>query len=197
MVAHLGRLGFESVYNANEDCYAVWAAGREPEYDVLVTNPPYSGDHIQRCVDYAARCGRPYLLLLPSFCCRKSSYRAIFAAAGVAPPAYLAPARRYVYFAPGRKVEATAATSPFDSLWYMGLTGAAGEPAEPLLSWWERKYAKATGCTLARTVEQLPAELTPVRDEKRANPKARRRAAKRAGILHQQFGIAHAHIRHK
>ena len=87
--------------------------------------------------------------------------------------------------------------SPFDSFWYLQLTGAQGEPADAILSWWERKYAKASGCTLARSVATLPKLVTPVRDEKRANPRARRRAAKRAGILHQQFGIAHAHIRDK
>jgi hypothetical protein len=83
-------------------------------------------------------------------------------------------------------------------MWYMSLAGGgASEPAAPLLSWWERKYAKATGLQLARTVDALPAELTPVRDEKRANPKARRRAQKRAAFLHKEFGIKHAHVRDK
>ena len=197
MVRHLGRLGFEAVYNRDEDCYATWAAGGTPEFDVLVTNPPYSGDHIRRCVDFAARCGRPWLLLLPSFVCRKRSYAEILAAAGCGAPAYLVPARRYVYYAPGRSAERTAPTSPFDSMWYLQLAGQEASGQDELLAWWERKYAKASGCTLARRMEALPPELTPVRDEKRANPKARRRAAKRAGILHQKFGIAHAHIRDK
>jgi hypothetical protein len=197
MVAHLARLGFTNVHNVNEDCYAVFAEGREPPFDVLLTNPPYSGDHIPRCVEYAARCGKPWLLLLPSFVCHKTSYRTILAAAGTPPPAYLVPAKRYVYYAPGRKVEVSAATSPFDSMWYMSLASAAGESVEPLLAWYERKYLKASGCTLARSVEALPASMTPVRDEKRLNPKARRRAQKRAGILHQAFGISHAHIRDK
>jgi hypothetical protein len=198
MVRHLGRLGFESVYNRDEDCYATWEAGATPDFDVLVTNPPYSGDHIRRCVDFAARCGRPWMLLLPSFVCRKRSYSEILADAHAAPPSYLVPAHRYVYYAPGRSAERTAPTSPFDSMWYLSLGGgASGGDADSLLAWWERKYAKASGCTLARRLEALPPELTPVRDEKRANPKARRRAAKRAGILHQQFGIAHAHIRDK
>jgi hypothetical protein len=173
MVRHLARLGFTDVYNRDEDCYAAWASGGAPDFDVLVTNPPYSGDHIRRCCDFAARCGRPWLLLLPSFVCRKRAYREVLAAAGAPPPAYLLPARRYVYYAPGRSAERTAPTSPFDSMWYMSLGDVA--QADALLAWWDRKYAKASGCTLARTVEALPAELTPVRDEKRANPKARRR----------------------
>ena len=42
MVQHLGRLGFASVHNRNEDCYRVWSSGRTPQFDVLITNPPYS-----------------------------------------------------------------------------------------------------------------------------------------------------------
>ena len=48
MVHHLQRLGFESVYNRNEDFYAAIEAGHTPEHDVLVTNPPYSGEHKRR-----------------------------------------------------------------------------------------------------------------------------------------------------
>ena len=199
MVKHLGRLGFTDVYNRNEDCYAVWAARRTPAFDVLITNPPYSADHMQRILAFAVACGKPWLLLLPSFVCRKRNYADIVGAGPT--PAYLVPAKRYVYYAPGRQAEATQATSPFDSFWYLclqggGAGGGAGDAAA-LYAWWERKYAKASGCVLARDIAALPASMTPVRDEKRANPKARRRAAKRAGILHQQYGIAHAHIRDK
>ena len=109
MVKHLARLGFESVYNRNEDCYAAWEAQRVPEYDVLVTNPPYSADHMQRCLAYAVSCGKPFLLLLPSFVCRKRSYAPIVAPLPE-PPAYLVPAKRYVYFAPGRQTDATQPT---------------------------------------------------------------------------------------
>jgi hypothetical protein len=47
---HLGELGFSSVYNENEDFYETdrYKQPRGPpagEYDVVVTNPPYSGDH--------------------------------------------------------------------------------------------------------------------------------------------------------
>jgi hypothetical protein len=41
VVRHLGALGFASVYNTNEDFYAVLAEGRLPAFDVIVTNPPY------------------------------------------------------------------------------------------------------------------------------------------------------------
>ena len=45
MVAHLNALGFASVYNRNEDFYAVAAGRRLPAFDALLTNPPFSADH--------------------------------------------------------------------------------------------------------------------------------------------------------
>ena len=58
VVRHLGKLGFTSVYNRNEDFYAVVAAGRVPDHDVLVTNPPYSSDHMQRILRFCAASNR-------------------------------------------------------------------------------------------------------------------------------------------
>ncbi|CAE7384952.1 unnamed protein product [Symbiodinium sp. CCMP2592] len=46
VVSQLRGLGFLSVYNQPVDCYAAWEALELPEFDVLVTNPPYSGDHV-------------------------------------------------------------------------------------------------------------------------------------------------------
>ena len=65
---HLAKLGFPLVHNTNEDFYAIVAAGRVPEHDVLLTNPPYSADHPQRLLDFVAhngRCGHPAQLALP------------------------------------------------------------------------------------------------------------------------------------
>jgi len=74
MVAHLNALGFENVYNRNEDFYEKVATKSTPEFDVLVTNPPYSGDHFKRILSYCRDSNKPWLLLLPNFVCRKSYY---------------------------------------------------------------------------------------------------------------------------
>lgn len=39
--------------------------GKLPEFDVLVTNPPFSGDHIERTLAFALACRKPWFLLLP------------------------------------------------------------------------------------------------------------------------------------
>ena len=42
IVRHWASLGFRNCYNKNEDFYATVEQGRVPEYDVLITNPPYA-----------------------------------------------------------------------------------------------------------------------------------------------------------
>ena len=101
---HLAKLGFTNVYNANEDFYACIDSGTVPEHDVLLTNPPYSGDHFKRILAFVGQLGKPWLLLLPNFVCRKSYY-----APSIEPqqckPLFLIPDpdKPYRYWAPGRK----------------------------------------------------------------------------------------------
>jgi len=75
---NLALIGFTNVINRNEDFYKVIEESRVPEHDVLVTNPPYSADHIERCLTFAAEnlaaYGRPYMLLLPSYVIHKDYY---------------------------------------------------------------------------------------------------------------------------
>lgn len=59
--AHLASLGFTNVHNARgEDFYEVLAScddARLPPHDVIVTNPPFSGDHISRLVQFLSSRG--------------------------------------------------------------------------------------------------------------------------------------------
>jgi hypothetical protein len=47
-VTRLQALGFSKVYNKNEDFYAAIEAAATPKHHALLTNPPYSGDHVER-----------------------------------------------------------------------------------------------------------------------------------------------------
>lgn len=47
--------GFPNFINECEDFYEVMKSRRVPQHDVLVTNPPYSGDHIQRIFHFAIK----------------------------------------------------------------------------------------------------------------------------------------------
>jgi hypothetical protein len=64
---HLGALGFADVYNKCEDFYATADQGGCPEHDVVVTNPPYSGTHVERLLGWIRKNGKPFLLLMPNY----------------------------------------------------------------------------------------------------------------------------------
>jgi hypothetical protein len=72
---HLAEQGFKCVHNECEDFYARLAAKDLPEYDVLLTNPPYSSDHLQKIVRHVTTSGKPWLLLVPNFVYVKEYYR--------------------------------------------------------------------------------------------------------------------------
>jgi len=77
------------VYNKKEDCYKVWSSSlskttsehdaeaqfKYPLYDVFVTNPPYSSDHIEKLIQHLTyrdkTKGKPWCLLMPTFVHKK------------------------------------------------------------------------------------------------------------------------------
>ena len=48
----LTALGFPGVQHENRDFWRDVKRGEVPKHDVLVTNPPYSGDHKKRTLDF-------------------------------------------------------------------------------------------------------------------------------------------------
>lgn len=179
MVAHLAALGFESVYNRNEDFYERVETKTTPEFDVLVTNPPYSGDHFKRILSFARACNKPWLLLLPNFVCRKSYYAPCIGEK--AKPLFLIPdeTKPYRYWAPGRQGHEIRAkgTTPFETFWYIEFAGLL-DP-EQQRAWWLKKYKAHSTCDIPALDEALPQQQ---RLQKRPNPAVR--AAMRAEGKH-------------
>lgn len=72
----LRSLGFAAAVNpAGRDFWAEEAHYRSSDdYHVLVTNPPFSGDHIPRLLDFVLAAGRPAALLLPLWVLKKRYY---------------------------------------------------------------------------------------------------------------------------
>eukprot|EP00041_Stephanoeca_diplocostata_P027941 m.779964 g.779964 ORF g.779964 m.779964 type:complete len:223 (+) comp23280_c1_seq2:393-1061(+) len=76
VIEKLGSLGFKNVINRCEDFYANIEHGTVPDHDVLVTNPPYSADHMERILKFCATengC-KPWLVLMPHFVYTKNYY---------------------------------------------------------------------------------------------------------------------------
>ena len=88
---------------------------------MLVTNPPYSGDHIERLVAFVARKKKPFALLVPTFVVKKPYHKTLLEPMR---PFFLVPRSRYVYVPPkglrGKKASDThKKTSPFTSMWHV------------------------------------------------------------------------------
>ena len=94
---HLKAVGFPLVHNVNEDFYRVVASGALPEHDVLVTNPPYTADHVERFLRFAVGNRKPWFLLVPDYFAHRSNYAP---ALGAVRPFYLCPRERYHYWTP-------------------------------------------------------------------------------------------------
>ena len=53
--------GFTSVINRNRDFYEDIKKKNTPEYDVLITNPPYSGVHMEKLLDFCSKICMPII----------------------------------------------------------------------------------------------------------------------------------------
>lgn len=142
MVSYLQGLGYAQVINENRDFYKDVARKTVPEYDVMVTNPPYSGEHKLKLLEYLRSAGKPSALLLPAYIATKSYWKTYLAAGQSA--LYVLPPDYYHYSHP----EGTGkALPPFYSAWLIsGMDKAAIDTAAVGL----RKYA------LTRPLSPLP-----------------------------------------
>jgi flagellum-specific peptidoglycan hydrolase FlgJ len=127
VVKNLGSLGFSNVYNKCQDFYKVLEEKRVPEFDVLLTNPPYSGDHIERIVRlcFGQFSDKPWLLLVPNFVYTKPYWKEMLSHQHWrSQPCFLTPSSRYRYNAPAtvRKSKEGRRTAPFVSFWFIGAT---------------------------------------------------------------------------
>ncbi|CAK0865771.1 unnamed protein product [Prorocentrum cordatum] len=77
MVRRLAGLGFRKVHNVNEDFYAVIESGKLPEHDLILSSPPYSGDHLERCLRFCGSCGSAWALLLPNWVQSRPYFREV------------------------------------------------------------------------------------------------------------------------
>lgn len=149
VIENLTSLGFPSVYNKKEDCYQTWASTTlYPSFDVLVTNPPYSGDHIEKLVHHLTSprmTGRPWFLLMPEWVHKKAYFLSNTKSQQIQ-PFYLVPKKRYVYLPPkdyraSKKSDVHKKSSPFNSMWY--IWGGTREGNDKLM----RYFYNSSGCT--------------------------------------------------
>jgi len=121
VVKHLNSLGFNTVKHKNRDFYADVKNNTIPEHDVLVTNPPYSGDSKERVLEFCAASSKTWMLLLPNYVATKEYFTQTMDKHDLK-PVFVVPTESYVYEHPqGTGKDAP----PFYSLWYCGLNEAS------------------------------------------------------------------------
>ncbi len=119
------------IQHEKRDFYRDIRQNTVPQYDILVTNPPYSGDHKERCLDFAVgqlkRYGRPFFVLMPNYVAIKEYFRkTVLESSGSKKEVqtfYISPSCPYEYDHPdgtGYQV------SPFASVWFCGLAYTEG-----------------------------------------------------------------------
>ena len=130
VINNMAAVGYNDVYNKPEDFYQIAAAGKAPVHDVLLTNPPYSEDHIVRCLKFCiAQPETPWVALLPNYVSTNDYYKQLLSTSGGVAPIYLVPLERYDYWMPEHAREHApehvskddGKTSPFLSSWYIWL----------------------------------------------------------------------------
>lgn len=119
MVERMTALGYKNVYNRKEDFYQVQESNSVPDYDVLMTNPPYSQDHMEKLVRFCVNSRKPFALLVPNYVYTKDYYSQI---PGTNQIFYITPSqgRRYLYSTPKgrRQKKSSKYTSPFPTFWF-------------------------------------------------------------------------------
>lgn len=204
-------LGFHNVHHENRDFYediANPAANpHTKEYDALITNPPYSGNHMEKLLKFAKRNGqnhnKPFFLLLPHFVYTKDYYTRLLQQEQPAKETafssspfdifFLIPEIRYAYIPPQWVATASGSkalgkgkdkTAPFPSFWYCHI-------AETLVPsrWFVQNFGSSgtlrskhpSKLRYVQTIKDIPRDFKGEFDvnKKRPNPRARKKAAKK------------------
>ena len=112
------------VQHQKRDFYKDICKHNIPPHDILVTNPPYSGNHKERCLEFAVdqlkSLGIPFFLLMPNYVASKQYFRKLVLEEKIQ-NIFVAPSssRPYEYDHP----EGTGhESSPFQSVWFCGFS---------------------------------------------------------------------------
>jgi hypothetical protein len=77
----LQDLGFPNVVHECRDFYHDMTNDTVPQHDTLVTNPPYSDQHKEKCLTFVLEQlrtkGRPFFVLMPNYVAAREYYRTL------------------------------------------------------------------------------------------------------------------------
>ena len=106
----------------NEDFYEKISTESLPDYDILVTNPPFSADHVNKLIAFVERSCLPWALLMPTYVAQKDFYARMESGSDYK-PLYIVPKKRYVFYTPKgvdrgtKRFKKRGRTSPYVTIW--------------------------------------------------------------------------------
>lgn len=156
---HLEVLGMnaELIHNDPVDCYKMQKQKAVPNHHLLLTNPPFSGDHIRRSLIFAKKTNnKPWLFLLPSNVIQREWFISEFMDSNET-ILYIAPHERYTFDMVINKDEHTTHI-PFVTMWVIGGITSHDGFLEKIREYWARSDRKFRA-TLAQTFEELPRRI--------------------------------------
>jgi hypothetical protein len=178
----LKQLGCGKVVHEARDFYVDISRNEIPQYDVLITNPPYSDTHKIKCLDYCFQKlrgiqetstrdkGKLFLLLMPAYTATKQYYRDCLGdpLVSISDAVYLIPSVPYKYDHPDKTGKDE---SPFESLWFC-LIGK--HRVKSFQQYWQSLPTQENLPKLATSLTQLQANEV-ISLTNRPNPRHRRR----------------------
>ncbi len=178
----LESFGFNVVHE-KRDFYTDVKNNNVPKYHTLVTNPPYSSDHKERCVqfamDQARNSSKSFFLLMPNYVACRNYFQSVLKSRSQqgkeSEPQilYVVPFDSYEYVHP----EGTGKDfPPFASIWFCGVPSGK---ADELRKSFEKEYSgKPRSPRLASSLDELHS-LGAVPTVKRKNLKQRLKAKRK------------------
>lgn len=180
----LKELGYEVVHEAR-DFYLDIANNEVPQYDVFISNPPYSDTHKIQCLDYCFRSfrksikngdkGKIFLLLMPSYTATKQYFRDRLSSSFLQPCdiLYLIPSTSYKYDHP----QGTGKDHcPFNSLWFCII---GSQKIDSLMQHWESIPKWKNQPFLSKSLSDL-IDFNLIARKSRPNPRTRKKIRKEA-----------------
>jgi len=188
------HLGFENIIHRKRDFYQDILDKTLPIFDTLITNPPYSEQHKDQCLEFCFQqfheADKCFFLLMPNYVASREYYRRRLLLGGTKEErqdedvVYIIPSVSYDYHHP----EGTGKeTSPFASLWFCGLGKNKAKLAKEYWENMEWKDQDRPKPKLATSLEELK-EMGAIPTEKRPNPRQRKKKRQHATV--QSFSIS-------
>jgi len=174
------------IQHEKRDFYRDLRENTVPKFDILVTNPPYSGDHKERCLEFAVNSSRPFFLLMPNYIATKEYFRKTVLETKKVQDVYIipSPGESYEYHHP----EGTGKPlSPFESVWFVGVSRRTSlKPLRESFVGFHSKQSTDGGsrARIATSLDEL-IRIGGASGAKRKNPRQRRKMKQAAKLANE------------